>query len=713
MELIKTGQEINIKRTNGCIHPATVVSLHHEQQCVTVEWSEQEQLRGKEIPWSAVLQHNPSIADQLHLDQDKLQVVVRIVPTIAAATAPPTPINLSMYNKKPGNSPYNRRLRPALANANANCKSTNSIKPASLMKASNKALANKNSSLKPNQLKALPKRQDSNTMPCSNVVHVVERLKEQRERRRALQAEQRREKNVLMSKDPDNPNWEVALMVREYRDQLVLRPLRNISPRGARTQQITVCVRKRPMSLRDREAKSVDIISVPTLDSLIVHELRNKVDLTKLLDHHRFRFDYTFDEGCSNKLVYEYTARPLIRTMFEGGNATCFAYGQTGSGKTHTMSGEFSGKSQDCTTGIYALAARDVFEMHKKDVAHKGAQITCSYFEIYGSKVFDLLVPGKPQLRVLEDGRQQVVIVGLTRTPVSKVDEIMQLIERGNRVRTSGQTSVNIKSSRSHAIFQIGLVKPGDWEPCGKCSFVDLAGNERGADTQSASLQTRREGAEINKSLLALKECIRAMSRHSTHLPFRGSKLTQVLRDSFIGGQQNKTCMIAMISPGLGSVENTLNTLRYADRVKALVAKEDELTPMQQLKKTPRYSPEYNGTDNDSVSSYNEVDKTVGKGEMEACDSVYNIDLKEDSPEMQLMEIIVQQEALFKFVGDCKQNFDQIVNSLPFEQNESLLKYVQDVEPAFEEMKQLVEQAQSLVANFNALQYAQGDNKQQ
>ena len=99
--------------------------------------------------------------------------------------------------------------------------------------------------------------------------------------------------------------------------------------------------------------------------------------------------------------------------------------------------------------------------------------------------------------------------------------------------------------------------------------MIDLAGNERGADTNSANRQTRMEGAEINKSLLALKECIRALGRKGAHLPFRASKLTQVLRDSFIGDKA-RTCMIAMIGPCLSSCEHTLNTLRYADRVKEL-----------------------------------------------------------------------------------------------------------------------------------------------
>lgn len=335
--------------------------------------------------------------------------------------------------------------------------------------------------------------------------------------------------------------------------------------------QITVCVRKRPLSRKEIMKKELDVITVPTKDTLIVHEPKTKVDLTKFLENHNFRFDYAFDDTCNNELVYKYTAKPLVQSIFEGGMATCFAYGQTGSGKTHTMGGDFNGKVQDCKTGIYALATRDVFGfIRSPKYRHLNLTVSASFFEIYSGKVFDLL-SDKNKLRVLEDGKQQVQIVGLTERVVDNVDEVLKLIQHGNGTRTSGQTSANANSSRSHAVFQI-LVRPvGSVKVHGKFSLVDLAGNERGADTSSANRQTRMEGAEINKSLLALKECIRALGKQNAHLPFRVSKLTQVLRDSFIG-EKSKTCMIAMISPGLSSCEHTLNTLRYANRVKELVA---------------------------------------------------------------------------------------------------------------------------------------------
>ena len=144
----------------------------------------------------------------------------------------------------------------------------------------------------------------------------------------------------------------------------------------------------------------------------------------------------------------------------------------------------------------------------------------------------------------------------------------MQVIGSGLQARTSGVTGANDESSRSHAILQLQLKRTADQKPLGKMSFIDLAGSERGADTIDQNKQTRLDGAEINKSLLALKECIRALDLEKKHLPFRGSKLTQVLKDSFTGN--SKTTMIANVSPANSCCEHTLNTLRYADRVKEL-----------------------------------------------------------------------------------------------------------------------------------------------
>uniref|UniRef100_A0A8C6PI59 Kinesin-like protein n=1 Tax=Nothobranchius furzeri TaxID=105023 RepID=A0A8C6PI59_NOTFU len=391
----------------------------------------------------------------------------------------------------------------------------------------------------------------------SNCVKEVEKLQEKRERRR-LQQQELREKRAQV--DATVPNYEILYMIRDFRASLDYRPLTTIEE-----HRICVCVRKRPLNRKELTVKDLDVITIPSKDVVMVHEPKQKVDLTRFLENQTFRFDYAFDESTANEMVYRFTARPLVETIFERGMATCFAYGQTGSGKTHTMGGDFSGKNQDCSKGIYALAARDVFLMLKKPNYKKlELQVYATFFEIYSGKVFDLL-NRKAKLRVLEDGKQQVQVVGLQEKEVKCTEDVLKLIEVGNSCRTSGQTSANAHSSRSHAVFQLILRRRGKMH--GKFSLIDLAGNERGADTSSADRQTRLEGAEINKSLLALKECIRALGRNKPHTPFRASKLTQVLRDSFIG-ENSRTCMIATISPGMTSCENTLNTLRYANRVK-------------------------------------------------------------------------------------------------------------------------------------------------
>ncbi|XP_038220873.1 kinesin-like protein Klp10A isoform X3 [Zerene cesonia] len=612
---IQSGININIKRTDGRIHSAIVSGINLETRSVTVEWYERGETKGKEVEIDAILALNPELSvgtrhtPHLQPMPNKLArdpsgsssddggflreggegegtgdsghtLPVRnsrsdmTRQSIPVATKAPTRVTRNnqmrvsnvggAYTNGHGGDTTGRRGAENVPppqptpQAQTNTRVTQQFNPP-VSSARPAAVASAVS---------VPHAVASGAVRRSNVVKEVERLKENREKRRQRQAELKEEKEALMNMDPGNPNWEFLAMIREYQSSIEFRPLIGNEP--VEDHQITVCVRKRPLNKKEIAKKEVDVISVPTKDQMIVHEPKNKVDLTKYLENQKFRFDYAFDDSCTNEVVYKYTAKPLVQTIFEGGMATCFAYGQTGSGKTHTMGGDFQGKMQDCKKGIYAMAARDVFA-YLKSPKYKPLNliVSASFFEIYSGKVFDLLAD-KAKLRVLEDGKQQVQIVGLTEKVVDNVDEVLKLIQHGNAARTSGQTSANSNSSRSHAVFQIVVRSPGMHRVHGKFSLIDLAGNERGADTSSANRQTRMESAEINKSLLALKECIRALGmKGNNHLPFRVSKLTQVLRDSFIG-DKSRTCMIAMISPAMSSCEHSLNTLRYADRVKEL-----------------------------------------------------------------------------------------------------------------------------------------------
>lgn len=324
--------------------------------------------------------------------------------------------------------------------------------------------------------------------------------------------------------------------------------------------KIKVVVRKRPLNKKELAKNEEDIIETYS-NSITVHETKLKVDLTEYVEKHEFVFDAVLNEEVSNDEVYHETVEPIVPIIFQRTKATCFAYGQTGSGKTYTMK------------PLPLKASRDILRLMHHTYRSQGFQLFVSFFEIYGGKLFDLLSDRK-KLCMREDGKQQVCIVGLQEYRVSDVETIKELIEKGSSSRSTGTTGANEESSRSHAILQLAIKRSADANESkpprlvGKLSFIDLAGSERGADTTDNDKQTRMEGAEINKSLLALKECIRALDNDQGHIPFRGSKLTEVLRDSFVGN--SRTVMISCISPSSGSCEHTLNTLRYADRVKSL-----------------------------------------------------------------------------------------------------------------------------------------------
>uniref|UniRef100_A0A4W6BZV2 Kinesin-like protein n=1 Tax=Lates calcarifer TaxID=8187 RepID=A0A4W6BZV2_LATCA len=512
---IFVGIYVEIKRSDGRIHQAMVTSLHEDNESVTVEWIENGDTKGKEIDLESIFALNPDVAPDDEIPQ--------------SPEAPLPPSNVAKTSKIGAPLKANNYFFYLL----------NHLPTIFLIKCFVYKMTQISEKLSQSQnghthMTSFSRRK-------SNCVKEVEKLQEKREKRR-LQQQELREKRA-QEVDVNLPNYEIMCMIRDFRASLDYRPLTTNDL--IEEHRICVCVRARPLNKKELSTKDLDVITIPSKDVVMVHEPKQKVDLTRYLENQTFRFDYAFDENSTNEMVYSRWLRPFLRGGWQ----------------------PWPPPNQDCSKGIYALSARDVFLMLKKPNYKKlDLQVFATFFEIYSGKVFDLL-NRKAKLRVLEDGKQQVQVVGLQEREVKCTEDVLKLIEVGNSCRTSGQTSANAHSSRSHAVFQIILRRRGKMH--GKFSLIDLAGNERGADTSSADRQTRLEGAEINKSLLALKECIRALGRNKPHTPFRASKLTQVLRDSFIG-ENSRTCMIATISPGMASCENTLNTLRYANRVKEL-----------------------------------------------------------------------------------------------------------------------------------------------
>ncbi|TKS79878.1 Kinesin-like protein KIF2C [Collichthys lucidus] len=501
------GLSVQISRSDGRVHLATVKSVDAVKSTAMMEWHERKICRAKEVDVSELYTLNPELLDH-----------------IIAVTIKDNDTPLPAPDKK-----YEGRLRSSRIPAPASyghvlsvCLLTACLLP----KASAPAVTHAEKSGRRKTLAPQELNKGSKRLSC-----VVKPPDMQTKRGKFGEA--------------SRPNQKFYDMIQDFRETLEVTPLSTTD--RIEPQKISVCVRKRPLNKQEIIKKEIDVVSVPGKGVLLVHEPKHKVDLTKYLENQVFHFDYSFDETTTNDLVYKFTAKPLVQSVFEGGMATCFAYGQTGSGKTHTMGGDFIGKQQNSTKGIYAFAAQDVFTyLNHRRYANLELSAYVSFFEIYNGKVYDLLNK-KAKLRVMEDDRQQVQVVGLEEVYVSTAEEVIKMIQMGSACRTSGQTSANANSSRSHAVLQIVLRRNDRATTLhGKFSLVDLAGNERGTDVSSNDRSTLVETAEINRSLLALKECIRSLGMNSDHIPFRMSTLTKVLRDSFIG-EKSRICMESVV----------------------------------------------------------------------------------------------------------------------------------------------------------------------
>jgi kinesin family protein 2/24 len=235
--------------------------------------------------------------------------------------------------------------------------------------------------------------------------------------------------------------------------------------------------------------------------------------------------------------------------------------------------------------GIQKFVAEDLFHLLESNEQYREQLVIgVSFFEIYGGRCQDLL-NHRNRLEIREDGKGEVQVAGLEELEAADAAGMLGIIELGNRNRTTHATESNDVSSRSHAICSLVVRSRRNGRVVGKLSLIDLAGSERGADTKSHNRQRRMEGAEINKSLLSLKECIRALDCNSGHVPYRASKLTLVLKDAFTN-KSSRTVMIVNVSPTASSADHTLNTLRYADRVKerkpSAVGSAQQQPPQQQ-----------------------------------------------------------------------------------------------------------------------------------
>ncbi|KAF1457726.1 Kinesin-like protein KIF27, partial [Spheniscus mendiculus] len=296
-----------------------------------------------------------------------------------------------------------------------------------------------------------------------------------------------------------------------------------------------------------------------------------------------FTFDFVFGKNSTQEEVYTVCIKPLLLSLTEGYNATVFAYGQTGSGKTYTIGGGHIASVAENEKGIIPRAIQELFQ-HISENRNIDFHVKVSYIEVYKEELRDLLEleTSVKELHIREDEKGNTVIVGAKEFQVECADEVISLLESGNAARHTGTTQMNEHSSRSHAIFTISICQKQPAESqkntdaaqdsvqmiASKFHFVDLAGSERVTKTGNTG-ERFKESIQINSGLLALGNVISALGdpkRKSVHIPYRDAKITRILKDS-LGGNA-KTVMITCISPSSSDFDESLNSLKYANRAK-------------------------------------------------------------------------------------------------------------------------------------------------
>ncbi|XP_075384312.1 kinesin-like protein KIF19 [Tenrec ecaudatus] len=347
---------------------------------------------------------------------------------------------------------------------------------------------------------------------------------------------------------------------------------RELAATEPKDQQLMVALRIRPLSDAELE-EGATLIAHKVGDQMVVL-MDPGEDPEDTLRTHRSRektfiFDTVFDQHASQEDVYCATTQHLVEGILSGYNATVFAYGPSGAGKTYTMLG------LDAEPGIYLRTLADLFQAMEETSDNMDYSVSMSYLEIYNEVIRDLLNPSSGFLELREDSRGSIQIAGITEVSTSNAQEIMQLLTKGNRQRTQEPTATNRTSSRSHAVVQVTVrqcsrgSELAEAVRVGRLFMVDLAGSERASQTQNQG-KRMKEGAHINRSLLALGNCINALSEKSgsraQYVNFRDSKLTRLLKDAL--GGNSRTVMIAHISPASTHFEESRTTLLYAYRAK-------------------------------------------------------------------------------------------------------------------------------------------------
>jgi kinesin family protein 11 len=343
---------------------------------------------------------------------------------------------------------------------------------------------------------------------------------------------------------------------------------------GGEETNINVVVRCRGRSDREVKENSGVVVSTDGIKG-------KKVELSmgpSALSNKTYQFDKVFSPAADQGMVFDEVVSPILDEVLNGFNCTIFAYGQTGTGKTYTMSGDISDTLPiPEAAGIVPRVLHTLFARLGDDEADKHEHsVKCSFIELYNEELRDLLaVDDSTKLKIFDDatknGRTTTMVQGMEESHIKNASRGIKLLRDGSHKRQVAATKCNDLSSRSHTVFTITIYQKRtseggeDFVSAGKLNLVDLAGSE---NIQRSGAENKRaaEAGLINKSLLTLGRVINALVDHSSHIPYRESKLTRLLQDSL--GGRTKTCIIATLSPAKSNLEETISTLDYAFRAK-------------------------------------------------------------------------------------------------------------------------------------------------
>ncbi|CCW70790.1 unnamed protein product [Phytomonas sp. Hart1] len=331
-------------------------------------------------------------------------------------------------------------------------------------------------------------------------------------------------------------------------------------------ENIKVLVRCRPLNDKEKDNGHKDCVELDlTAHTVSIRSISGEPD--------RWTFDAVINNTFSQKDIFTQFIMPLVDSVLDGFNATVFAYGQSGSGKTHTMTGALN---EDGMEGIIPRSVKHIFQSMKDvlaNVSTKSYSIHACFVEIYNGKVRDLLSKQQLTLDVRENKDHTFFVQGANVPEVRLPEDVIRLMDEGTERRRTGSTELNADSSRSHSIFTLVLACTETLEDglttsvTSKLNLVDLAGSERQGKT-GATGDTLKEGCNINLSLSALGTVIDTIVKGGSHIPFRSTPLTMLLKDSL--GGNSKTVMFANINPSERNLSETVSTLRFADRAKQI-----------------------------------------------------------------------------------------------------------------------------------------------